>query len=327
MESPTISVIIPIYNVEPYLRRCLDSIVSQTYTNLEIILVDDGSQDGCGAICDEYSAWDTRFTVLHTENQGVYPARNHALAIAKGEYICFIDGDDWIEPEMLGRLLDLAESSKADIVQCELINDGSYAQIRSKRLGDTKSYVQAELTRAMFREEISHSLLGKMFKAEFWETRRFPEQYYHADAMLMAQIGIVCQTYARIDDVLYHYNTGNYSITRGKKTPLHIVSMEKLFSIYSEAAQIAVPEGAFFICREIPSAGRVILPGGDISVKMAIRHVWRMHDIFLDHWAAARQAEEYRHSPWSKRLLWHIYRWCPALATILSFLHGRLSKV
>ena len=97
MQNPLVSIIVPIYKVEPYLRRCLDSIVNQTYTNLEIILVDDGSPDGCPQICDEYVAKDKRIIVIHKENGGLSDARNAGLDICKGEYISFVDSDDILD--------------------------------------------------------------------------------------------------------------------------------------------------------------------------------------------------------------------------------------
>ena len=108
MSEPKISVIVPVYKVEPYLRKCLDSIVGQTYQNLEIILVDDGSPDGCGAICDEYAAQDKRVRVIHKANGGVSSARNAGLTAATGEWIGWVDSDDWIEPDMYERMLELA---------------------------------------------------------------------------------------------------------------------------------------------------------------------------------------------------------------------------
>ena len=95
--KPLISVIVPVYKVEPYLRKCVDSILNQTYTNLEVILVDDGSPDNCGAICDEYARKDSRVRVIHKENGGQATARNAALEIASGEYVAFVDGDDWLD--------------------------------------------------------------------------------------------------------------------------------------------------------------------------------------------------------------------------------------
>jgi len=99
-----ISVIVPVYKVEPYLRKCLDSIVGQTHRNLEIILVDDGSPDNCGAICDEYAARDERIKVIHKENGGVASARNAGLAVASGDYIGWGGSDDWIETDMMSQL-------------------------------------------------------------------------------------------------------------------------------------------------------------------------------------------------------------------------------
>ena len=100
MDTPKISVIVPVYKVEQYLRKCLDSIVNQTYCNLEIILVDDGSPDSCGAICDEYVTKDGRVNAIHKENRGVSSAKNTGLSAATGEWVGWVDADDWIEPDM-----------------------------------------------------------------------------------------------------------------------------------------------------------------------------------------------------------------------------------
>ena len=113
-----ISVIVPVYNVEKYLNRCVDSIINQTYKNLEIILVDDGSPDNCGRICDEYAKKDSRIKVIHKENSGVSSARNKGIDIAKGKWISFIDSDDWIEEDYFKLMLSSAKENDADIVLC-----------------------------------------------------------------------------------------------------------------------------------------------------------------------------------------------------------------
>ncbi len=115
---PVISVIVPIYKVEAYLDRCVASIVSQTYENLQIILVDDGSPDNCGALCDAWAEKDSRITVIHKENGGLSDARNAGLAIASGQYISFIDSDDRIAPDFLQCLLDAMEHTGAEIAAC-----------------------------------------------------------------------------------------------------------------------------------------------------------------------------------------------------------------
>ena len=109
-----ISVIVPVYNVEPYLRKCVDSILAQSYSNLEVILVDDGSPDGCGAICDEYAAKDARVRVIHKPNGGISDARNAGLDIMTGDYVTFVDSDDWIDEQHLSSLYALVKGG-ADI--------------------------------------------------------------------------------------------------------------------------------------------------------------------------------------------------------------------
>ena len=122
---PQISVIVPVYKVENYLHRCIDSILSQTYTDFELILVDDGSPDNCGKICDEYAVKDHRVHVIHKENGGVSKARNAALDVATGEYICFCDSDDYLKNDYLETLFNTLVETKSDCVSCNctLVDD------------------------------------------------------------------------------------------------------------------------------------------------------------------------------------------------------------
>ena len=116
MCQPKISVIVPVYKVESYLGKCLDSIIGQTYHILEIILIDDGSPDRCGEICDEYAAKDPRIHVIHQQNAGLSAARNAGLDIASGDYIMFVDSDDWVEKNTCETVLMIAQQQQADIV-------------------------------------------------------------------------------------------------------------------------------------------------------------------------------------------------------------------
>ena len=115
----TVSIIVPVYKVEDYIRECLDSILAQTYPYFELILVDDGSPDNCGRICDDYAKGDNRIKVVHKVNGGLTSARNAGLEVAKGDWIMHVDGDDWIEPDMLEKMYAVAEKSQADIVYCD----------------------------------------------------------------------------------------------------------------------------------------------------------------------------------------------------------------
>lgn len=323
MENPKISVIVPVYKAEPYLHRCLDSVIGQTYEHLEIILVDDGSPDRCGAICDEYAERDARIVVIHTENRGAYAARNTALDAAHGAFIAFVDADDWLDPDLYEVLLELLQTHDADIAQCEMKNEGTYEQLRCVQLGRTVVYEQGQLTSAFFEEGITHGLLNKLFRAEIWADLRFDERYYHVDAMTLAGIEAFCSRFVRTDQCLYHYNTTNPSITRGKRNPLHITSMEVLFETFSEAAG-GDPQGSLFICREIPSAGRLILPGGEITLRTVMRHIRAMHYIFIRHWDTAKTARSYQAVSNAKKILWHIYRYCPIAASVLMYFYGKM---
>lgn len=136
-----LSVIVPVYKVEPYLRRCIDSIRNQTYKNLQIVLVDDGSPDGCGAICDEYTKLDDRIIAVHQENEGLSGARNNGLLFAEGEYIAFVDSDDWLHPQMYEILIHLIEAHRLDMARCSVI--GSDGQSEDPILPRDKQYCQS----------------------------------------------------------------------------------------------------------------------------------------------------------------------------------------
>jgi len=124
MDNPKISIIIPIYKVEKYLHRCVDSVLAQKCTDLEIILVDDGSPDACPRICDAYALQDKRVRIIHKENGGLSSARNAGLRVATGQYVFFLDSDDWIDPEGLEILYDMAEELQVDFVRYRVFRTG-----------------------------------------------------------------------------------------------------------------------------------------------------------------------------------------------------------
>lgn len=122
-QNNLVSVIVPIYNVEPYLRKCVDSILAQTYINLEVILVDDGSPDGCPAICDEYKEKDERVKVIHKSNGGLSDARNAGLDAMTGEYVTFVDSDDWLEFDVIQTLVNEAASNMIVSIEAVSVKD------------------------------------------------------------------------------------------------------------------------------------------------------------------------------------------------------------
>jgi glycosyltransferase involved in cell wall biosynthesis len=115
-----LSIIVPVYNVDPFLKKCIDSILSQSFTDFELIIVDDGSTDNCGAICDDYAAADSRVSVIHKVNEGVVSARKAGLAVASGKYVGYVDGDDWIDRDMYHNMIDNAIRYDCDLVMCDV---------------------------------------------------------------------------------------------------------------------------------------------------------------------------------------------------------------
>ena len=183
MTKPLISVIVPIYAVEDYLRECVDSILAQTWENFELILVDDGSPDNCGAICDGYAARDDRVRVIHQENGGVSAARNAGLDIASGDYISFIDGDDTVAP----RFLECLASADADIAQCgfaydvgELADSAGFEYIDGREMA-LRMYGDGDVAyvvvwNKLWRRESLRELrfpIGKRYEDEFFTWRTF----------------------------------------------------------------------------------------------------------------------------------------------------------
>lgn len=171
-----ISVIIPIYNVSKYLRQCLDSVCSQTYQDIELILVDDGSTDGCYEICEEYRQKDSRIKVIHKPNGGLVSARKAGMQAAQGEYIAYVDGDDWIEPDMYERMHRIMEREQVDVVMCGRYEDtGSackevYHGILEGRYGKrellTKIYPQMIVGEGFFEWCIFPGVWDKLFRRE-----------------------------------------------------------------------------------------------------------------------------------------------------------------
>lgn len=188
MNEPKISIIIPVYGVEKYIRKCLDSVVAQSYRNLEIIVVDDGSPDDCGAICDEYAARDERICVIHKQNGGVSSARNAGLAVAGGEWIGWVDSDDWIEPDMYEYLLSNVLEYGADICVCgrqevypnRIVNRGW----EQRRILDTEE----ALALLLANDIMQNYLWDKLWRRQLFDGISFPEGRTYEDIAVMHQL-------------------------------------------------------------------------------------------------------------------------------------------
>lgn len=227
MEKDKISVIVPIYNVEKYIHRCIASILSQSYKNLEVILVDDGSPDNCPKLCDEYARQDTRVQVIHKSNGGLSSARNAGLDKATGQYISFVDGDDYIDIQMLEQLYAALEKSKADYSVCNLQYVDEYGrklvQFPNDYLKDERIDRDTVFLKSL--EENGYFFVvvwNKLFKRKLWESYRFSEGKYHEDEFAFHHILRQCKNVICLKEVYYYYvqHTGSIMAVLNEKRVL-----------------------------------------------------------------------------------------------------------
>ncbi len=216
-----ISIIVPVWKVEKYLCQCVDSLLAQTYRGTEIILVDDGSPDRCGAICDSYAEQDRRIRVIHQENAGVAAARNAGLSIAKGEYVGFVDPDDWIAPGMYGRLLECIEKYNADIAVCgySYCNEaGEEDETRPYTCRPEEILDRKEAMRRMadIPPSLRHVVWNKLFHRNVIANIRFPEDFRSSeDVLFLTECLLKAGNVACVHDPLYFNRVRQDSATHG----------------------------------------------------------------------------------------------------------------
>jgi len=207
-KKPLVSIIIPVYNAAGFLSRCVESILKQTYTSLEIILINDGSKDNSGDLCDQYTQIDDRIKVIHQINAGVSAARNAGLKIATGDYIGFVDSDDWIDPEMYTKMVDAALASSKKIIVCGhadyringAINEKSFENLAGSM--ETNKSLQVLLSDKYF----EGYPWNKMFDKNIVQSVRFDERiHFCEDVLFCFQIFQQSEGIIYIPDVLYHH--------------------------------------------------------------------------------------------------------------------------
>ncbi|RBP03157.1 glycosyltransferase [Rossellomorea aquimaris] len=202
---PEISIIVPVYNVEPYINKCIDSILAQTFTDFELILVNDGSPDNCGRICDEYANKDSRIKVIHKENGGLSEARNVGLDTARGNYIGFVDSDDWIEPDMYELLHSISENNKCDIASCTSIihyND----KVVKNGLHPLTIYNKEEALKTMLIGKLYDEVVWtKLIKRDLIRDIRFPVGLIYEDTAFTYKLIHKAEKVCCIGQAKYHY--------------------------------------------------------------------------------------------------------------------------
>ena len=212
-----ISVIIPVYNVAPYLDKCIESVINQTYRDIEILIIDDGSTDNSGKVCDDYAKLDNRVKVIHKENLGLSSARNIGMEKAEGEWTFFIDSDDWLNINVLNELYLFALSNECDIVQCNhYYAYDNYLLYRTVSRAEKKRNVlenKEAIQQLIINDRIKNFAWGKLYKTDLIRNLKFPEGKYFEDSFWQHLVFHRASKIGIIDTPLYFYRQRKDSIS------------------------------------------------------------------------------------------------------------------
>lgn len=217
MSNEKVSIIVPVYNVEDYLSRCMDSILRQTYTNIEIIVVDDGATDKSGELCDKYAQKDSRVRVVHQENRGLSGARNTGIDTATGEYITFIDSDDYVADNYVEELLLILHQHKADISIC--MGKKFSDVVGNLEKGEDKIFLytsETALESMLYRKKVNSYAWGKMYKRKLFEEVRFPVGELFEDVKTIYKVYDIANIIALTEQQLYFYYQRTGSIVNSE---------------------------------------------------------------------------------------------------------------
>lgn len=216
--NPLVSILSPCYNVEKYLPKCLDTIIGQTYSNLQIVLIDDGSKDGTWEIMQEYAAKDSRIEVYHQDNKGVATTRNNLLDKVKGDFVLFVDSDDWVELTMVESLLGIQKQSDADIVACDMVKNDNTSDLSDKSY---ISYNKEQIVKAFLEHKwLNGSLWNKLVKTSLLHNERFHCGIsYGEDALFCWHLLQHVMSVVVCKQQLYHYRMNDASLSHQVWTP------------------------------------------------------------------------------------------------------------
>ena len=263
-ELPLLSIIVPVYKVEKYLTACLDSILMQTYTNFELIVIDDGSPDGCPSICDSYAARDKRLRVIHQNNAGLAAARNKGLDEARGDLIGFVDSDDTISPSMYMVLYEAMSGSKADISVCnyQCVDEAGYPVLEEGRpIRDEVLEGTAAIIRKLEEDKNWYWVIAcnKLYRRKLLESLRFPQGKLHEDEFFIHHVLVRCHKAACVSDALYIYLQRGGSITGSGFNLKRLDAAEALFDRAKVLLEYGMPSrSSYYAC----SAGLMVMAKG-----------------------------------------------------------------
>lgn len=282
-----ISVIVPIYKVQDYLDRCVQSIVNQTYKNLEIILVDDGSPDDCPRICDEWTKKDQRIKVIHKENGGLSDARNAGMKVMAGVYVSYIDSDDWIEENMYQMMMDAIKTNKADICECAFEKTSGSVKKEDQKNDDKVSIMdKRSALMAVVEEKIQPVVWNKLYKRKVVENLWFKVGKYNEDEFFTYKAIERANKIIQISDIGYYYFFREDSIINETYTIRRLDGLEaryermKYLGKYPEIYRVAKRQ-LIFMCMYHYQKGMRYLSGKELEdLKKRVKEIYR--DIPID---------------------------------------------
>lgn len=311
---PEISIIVPVYNVEKYLERCVRSILAQTFTDFELLLINDGSTDRSGELCDVLAKEDDRIRVVHKENGGASSARNVGIELARGTYLAFVDSDDWIAPNMYHSLLKLIKDHDAEIAECdyEIVTDLSEI-VRQPSL-EILELSNIECSRALYNGQRHCTILiwNKLYCRKLFSKLRFPEGMICEDQWLLPKIYMKASKVVYSNQKYYFYYQSPNSVMRsqfGRKNLAALVAFEETRNLYlqSNCDELVWWCDATFSFLLIHYYNRVIEELHDKRIAWQIKRYYNLHFF------------EYMKNPYiltKPKVLLCLYRLCPSVGKV-----------
>ncbi|WP_244834586.1 glycosyltransferase [Clostridium sp. BJN0001] len=245
-ENKLISIIVPVYNVEKYLEKCVNSLINQTYKNIEIILVDDGSKDSSGEICEKLSQKDSRIFVVHKKNGGLSSARNEGLKYAEGSYIGFVDSDDWLSPNMYETLYDILIKNDADISYCKFFKTSNEtSEIPKENENKISVFNNKEGMNNFYTDLSVYTIVAwnKLYKRELFLDVRYPEGKIHEDEGTTYKLFYKAEKTVYIDKAFYYYRVNPESITNSKFSKKNL----DIIDVYEEKIKFIVDKNLTYL--------------------------------------------------------------------------------
>ena len=307
-----ISVIVPVYNVRDYLKKCVDSVLAQSYNDWELILVDDGSLDGSGELCDALAAEDERIRVLHQANAGVGPARNAGLDASGGRYILFLDSDDSYEPFAFERLLNLAESTHADLAAAGAVCVDEHECVTRRYEPHEGVYSDRKemLENFFLHSDGLYSCWGKLFRADLIREIRFQPYTRAEDALFCAQTLSRCRVFAMMGESLYRYFRRSDSVTMSTVRAAsadQVRAWEQIYALLEREAPCLCSFAARKLIHDVDRLSEAYAAQRPEGWRQALDYLRGAHERWYLRQHPAGQA------PAKARLAAWIYRMSPAL--------------